>query len=351
MKILGFLCLLVGASCTAGLWAALKFCLLFLQGFWSLDSKLVGQNCGDSGRWWNRGDSAEDDELPEAALHNDHGMCSTMCLFSASSYIEVVLNGYLLLLLLSCYLPSIIFPAPSLICDGVYYTPAFLKCCRCGCFTTKSESSCLGCAVAGMERQEWERRAHNPVHVTVPGAPWSGWHFLSVFFAFSLRTFTLATGQKHTRTWWGGSMRGEWLRVQRIWAVCPRKAPGTALGIPDGKHSTGLHWNRPSLGAALTQLWLAVNTLCLEWIQTSHQRVVLVFSLSFLCLLRFILSLASCKTCLVIDDQLNILPISSHAANITPVPPQSQVSEGSQPFFLAEILLSWPWGVKNLFFF
>ncbi|NWU77190.1 NAT10 acetyltransferase, partial [Onychorhynchus coronatus] len=39
---------------------------------------------------------------------------------------------------------------------------------------------------------------------------------------------------------------------------------------------------------------------------------------------RFILSLASCKNCLVIDDQLNILPISSHVANITPVPPQSQ---------------------------
>lgn len=59
----------------------------------------------------------------------------------------------------------------------------------------------------------------------------------------------------------------------------------------------------------------------------THQGVVLVFLLSFLCLLRFILSLASCKNCLVIDDQLNILPISSHAANITPVPPQSQVSE------------------------
>lgn len=55
--------------------------------------------------------------------------------------------------------------------------------------------------------------------------------------------------------------------------------------------------------------------------------VLLGFLLSFLCLPRFILSLASCKTCLVIDDQLNILPISSHAASITPVLPQSQVSE------------------------
>lgn len=41
---------------------------------------------------------------------------------------------------------------------------------------------------------------------------------------------------------------------------------------------------------------------------------------------RFILSLASCKTCVVIDDQLNILPISSHVANIKPVPPKTQVS-------------------------
>ncbi|EOD28649.1 hypothetical protein EMIHUDRAFT_314847 [Emiliania huxleyi CCMP1516] len=34
---------------------------------------------------------------------------------------------------------------------------------------------------------------------------------------------------------------------------------------------------------------------------------------------RFILSLASCRSCLVLDDELNILPISSHAAAITPV--------------------------------
>ena len=35
---------------------------------------------------------------------------------------------------------------------------------------------------------------------------------------------------------------------------------------------------------------------------------------------RFILSLSSCKSCLVMDDQLNILPISSHVASIEPVP-------------------------------
>uniref|UniRef100_A0A6Q2ZQL4 RNA cytidine acetyltransferase n=1 Tax=Esox lucius TaxID=8010 RepID=A0A6Q2ZQL4_ESOLU len=41
---------------------------------------------------------------------------------------------------------------------------------------------------------------------------------------------------------------------------------------------------------------------------------------------RFILSLSSCKTCVVIDDQLNVLPISSHIANIKPVPPKTQDS-------------------------
>lgn len=35
---------------------------------------------------------------------------------------------------------------------------------------------------------------------------------------------------------------------------------------------------------------------------------------------RFILSLSSCKSCVVMDDQLNILPISSHISNLEPVP-------------------------------
>lgn len=43
-------------------------------------------------------------------------------------------------------------------------------------------------------------------------------------------------------------------------------------------------------------------------------------------ILRFILSLASCKNCVVIDDQLNILPISSHMAEIKPIPPKTQVT-------------------------
>ncbi|CAN6543663.1 unnamed protein product [Malus baccata var. baccata] len=42
---------------------------------------------------------------------------------------------------------------------------------------------------------------------------------------------------------------------------------------------------------------------------------------------RFLLSLASCKSCVVMDDELNILPISSHMRSITPVPAKED-SEG-----------------------
>ncbi|KAB2052010.1 hypothetical protein ES319_A12G090700v1 [Gossypium barbadense] len=42
---------------------------------------------------------------------------------------------------------------------------------------------------------------------------------------------------------------------------------------------------------------------------------------------RFLLSLASCKACVIMDDELNILPISSHIKSITPVP-VNEDSEG-----------------------
>ncbi|KAK9163956.1 hypothetical protein Syun_004858 [Stephania yunnanensis] len=42
---------------------------------------------------------------------------------------------------------------------------------------------------------------------------------------------------------------------------------------------------------------------------------------------RFLLSLASCKACVVMDDELNVLPISSHIESITPVPVDEE-SEG-----------------------
>ncbi|KAI3748538.1 hypothetical protein L6452_11677 [Arctium lappa] len=42
---------------------------------------------------------------------------------------------------------------------------------------------------------------------------------------------------------------------------------------------------------------------------------------------RFLLSLASCESCIVMDDELNILPISSHMKSVTPVPVEED-SEG-----------------------
>uniref|UniRef100_A0A8C5TKV8 RNA cytidine acetyltransferase n=1 Tax=Malurus cyaneus samueli TaxID=2593467 RepID=A0A8C5TKV8_9PASS len=69
---------------------------------------------------------------------------------------------------------------------------------------------------------------------------------------------------------------------------------------------------------SLKQLYTMTMDVHSRYRTEAHQDVVGRFNE------RFILSLASCKNCLVIDDQLNILPISSHAANITPVPPQSQ---------------------------
>lgn len=42
---------------------------------------------------------------------------------------------------------------------------------------------------------------------------------------------------------------------------------------------------------------------------------------------RFLLSLASCKRCLVVNDQLEVLPISSHNLHVTPVEKAQQTSE------------------------
>lgn len=41
------------------------------------------------------------------------------------------------------------------------------------------------------------------------------------------------------------------------------------------------------------------------------------------CPWRFILSLASCPVCVVMDDHLRVLPISSHLRDLQPVPPAS----------------------------
>jgi N-acetyltransferase 10 len=43
---------------------------------------------------------------------------------------------------------------------------------------------------------------------------------------------------------------------------------------------------------------------------------------------RFLLSLASCQSCLVVDDELNVLPISAHARKIAPVTVGEDDDEG-----------------------
>ncbi|BAT73322.1 hypothetical protein VIGAN_01079500 [Vigna angularis var. angularis] len=45
---------------------------------------------------------------------------------------------------------------------------------------------------------------------------------------------------------------------------------------------------------------------------------------------RFLLSLASCKACVVMDDELNVLPISSHIRSISPVPAKEDSEELSE---------------------
>eukprot|EP00064_Thunnus_orientalis_P002628 superscaffoldBa00000198_g2635 len=75
---------------------------------------------------------------------------------------------------------------------------------------------------------------------------------------------------------------------------------------------------------SLKQLYTMTMDVHSRYRTEAHQDVVGRFNE------RFILSLASCKNCLVIDDQLNILPISSHMANIKPVPPKTQ-EDGLSP--------------------
>uniref|UniRef100_A0A7N8YNM0 RNA cytidine acetyltransferase n=1 Tax=Mastacembelus armatus TaxID=205130 RepID=A0A7N8YNM0_9TELE len=71
---------------------------------------------------------------------------------------------------------------------------------------------------------------------------------------------------------------------------------------------------------SLKQLYTMTMDVHARYRTEAHQDVVGRFNE------RFILSLASCKNCVVIDDQLNILPISSHMANIKPAPPKTQGS-------------------------
>ncbi|XP_075995531.1 RNA cytidine acetyltransferase [Genypterus blacodes] len=75
---------------------------------------------------------------------------------------------------------------------------------------------------------------------------------------------------------------------------------------------------------SLKQLYTMTMDVHSRYRTEAHQDVVGRFNE------RFILSLASCKNCVVIDDQLNVLPMSSHMANIKPVPPKTQ-EDGLSP--------------------
>ncbi|KAL9955538.1 hypothetical protein ACROYT_G036875 [Oculina patagonica] len=70
--------------------------------------------------------------------------------------------------------------------------------------------------------------------------------------------------------------------------------------------------------SSLKQLYTMAMDVHSRYRTESHQDVVGRFNE------RFILSLTSCKSCMVIDDQLNILPISSHTLSITALPPKSK---------------------------
>ncbi|XP_022083616.1 RNA cytidine acetyltransferase-like isoform X2 [Acanthaster planci] len=69
--------------------------------------------------------------------------------------------------------------------------------------------------------------------------------------------------------------------------------------------------------ASLKQLYTLSMDVHSRYRTESHQDVVGRFNE------RFLLSLATCKRCMVIDDKLNILPLSSHILSIQPVPPKT----------------------------
>ncbi|KAF1625021.1 UNVERIFIED_CONTAM: RNA cytidine acetyltransferase, partial [Eudyptes robustus] len=63
----------------------------------------------------------------------------------------------------------------------------------------------------------------------------------------------------------------------------------------------------------------------------SHQQIVNRFNE------RFLLSLSDCADCAVIDDQLNILPISSHILNLEPVPPTLKMEKSETELELEDL--------------
>ncbi|KAK9239951.1 GNAT acetyltransferase 2-domain-containing protein [Lipomyces kononenkoae] len=73
---------------------------------------------------------------------------------------------------------------------------------------------------------------------------------------------------------------------------------------------------------SLKQLYTMTMDIHARYRTEAHDDVVARFNE------RFILSLGSCETCLVVDDELNVLPISG-AKNVKPLPPPNEDDEGS----------------------
>ncbi|KAI0242820.1 RNA cytidine acetyltransferase [Lamellibrachia satsuma] len=69
--------------------------------------------------------------------------------------------------------------------------------------------------------------------------------------------------------------------------------------------------------SSLKQLYTMSMDVHARFRTESHQDIVCRFNE------RFMLSLTSCRTCMVIDDQFNILPMSSQVLGIKPIPPKS----------------------------
>ncbi|CEG39118.1 n-acetyltransferase 10 [Plasmopara halstedii] len=72
---------------------------------------------------------------------------------------------------------------------------------------------------------------------------------------------------------------------------------------------------------SLKQLYTMSMDVHARFRTESHQDVVARFNE------RFILSLASCERCVVLDDELNVLPISKHTRKIEPLPPRDSSKE------------------------
>lgn len=61
---------------------------------------------------------------------------------------------------------------------------------------------------------------------------------------------------------------------------------------------------------------LSIVAVSIDLLSEAHQNVTARFNE------RFLLSLVACKQCLVMDDQLNVLPISAASRAIEPLPPK-----------------------------